>query len=180
MKKFIDEEFPSEIALKDFKNLKFFRPEQIYKSFTLFPKIFTIHQIFQGSLGNCYLISSFISIIHKNPNLIKNLFISNEINLNGFYKIKLFISGKWKIITIDDLFPFKGNFPAFSRTNSNDIWIFLLEKAFAKIYGSYLQIENGNPSIALSILTGIPTENFYEKSSKEFKEIIVEMLKKSS
>lgn len=35
----------------------------------------------------------------------------------------------------------------------------LLEKAYAKVYGSYKNIEGGNPAIAMRDLTGAPYEN---------------------
>ena len=34
----------------------------------------------------------------------------------------------------------------------------LLEKAYAKAYGCYLNIESGTPSEAMRMLTGAPTE----------------------
>ena len=39
------------------------------------------------------------------------------------------------------------------------MWVLLLEKAYAKAYGSYLTIEGGDPKIALRDLTGAPTES---------------------
>ena len=48
--------------------------------------------------------------------------------------------------------------PAFSHMKGRDhienIWLLLLEKAYAKAYGTYELSEGGNPAIALCDLTG--------------------------
>lgn len=44
------------------------------------------------------------------------------------------------------------------------MWVLLLEKAYAKIYGSYHKIESGLSSCALKDLTGAPSEYFIRKS----------------
>lgn len=65
-------------------------------------------------------------------------------------------------MVVDDLFPFdpyKEQW-AFSRTNQNEIWVLLLEKAWAKVFGSYQRIEVGNTGEALPVLTGAPTLEF--------------------
>jgi calpain-15 len=66
---------------------------------------------------------------------------------------------------IDDFIPCKSGKPAFSRANGNELWVLLLEKAYAKAYGSYFKIEGGNPAIALRDLTGAPYVNFDEKNA---------------
>ena len=45
---------------------------------------------------------------------------------------------------------------AFSRAKGPELWVLLLEKAYAKMYGSYFTIEGGDPAIALRDLTGAP------------------------
>ena len=67
--------------------------------------------------------------------------------------------GEWTNIVVDDYFPCFNNTTAFSRANGDELWVLLLEKAYAKAYGSYEIIEGGNPAFALRDLTGAPYEN---------------------
>lgn len=69
---------------------------------------------------------------------------------------------------MDDQVPARNNNLAFSRANGEELWVILLEKAYAKAYGSYEAIEGGNPAIALRDLTGAPYENIDEVSADEF------------
>ena len=65
---------------------------------------------------------------------------------------------------VDDYFPFneKKNDWAFSRSSSEkEIWVLLLEKAWAKVNGSYQRIEGGTTGEALPALTGAPSDFFY-------------------
>jgi calpain-15 len=84
------------------------------------------------------------------------------------------IDGEWKNIIVDDFIPCKKNKPAFSRANGNEIWVLLLEKAYAKAYGSYYRIEGGNPAVALRDLTGAPYCNFDVKDPDEMFKFLIE------
>lgn len=52
--------------------------------------------------------------------------------------------------------PFINDHPAFSNSVNEGFWVILLEKAWAKTYKSYKQIENGYPEEVLHDLTGAP------------------------
>jgi len=56
----------------------------------------------------------------------------------------LFINGVWKTIIVDACFPIdkNGSFCA-AQPNKHQIWVMLLEKAWAKIFGSYENIHAG-------------------------------------
>jgi len=73
-------------------------------------------------------------------------------------------NGIYKQIALDDYIPchLQGG-PIFSKTNGNELWVILLEKAYAKLYGSYHKIESGLSSCALKDLTGAPSEYFIRK-----------------
>lgn len=45
--------------------------------------------------------------------------------------------GIWEEVIIDDKIPCRGRTPLYSRGNGNELWVLLLEKAWAKLYGSY-------------------------------------------
>jgi len=47
--------------------------------------------------------------------------------------------------------------PVFSSGKNYELWIMLIEKAYAKVFGSYQVIDGGDPSQALVDLTGMPS-----------------------
>jgi hypothetical protein len=80
-------------------------------------------------------------------------------NNQCYYELILFINGEFQIVIIDDYIPFikNKNKPYFSHPNNNELWVFLLEKAWAKINGGYAKIIEGWPSDVLSCITGFNT-----------------------
>lgn len=70
-----------------------------------------------------------------------DLFITRKVNPIGMYAVKLCISGIWKVIYVDDFFPIiqkeRRIQVAFTKSRNNAIWVQILEKALAKLYGSY-------------------------------------------
>lgn len=74
------------------------------------------------------------------------------------------------MIVVDDRFPFdeERNTWAFSRTGKEpEIWVLLLEKVWAKLFGSYQRIEAGTTGEALAPLTGCPTQYFIHDNIKQ-------------
>lgn len=80
----------------------------------------------------------------------------------------LCIDGIWKLIEVDGFIPVKpdGKAPVFSRCREGDeeLWVILLEKAYAKAYGCYEHIVGGQPYEAIKDLTGAPGQSFSHKN----------------
>lgn len=116
------------------------------------------NDIKQGALNNCYFLSV-LSALAEYPERIKSLFLTQEINAVKIYCVKLCIDGTWDEIVIDDYFPCDGRkkSPCFSCAGENNFWVMILEKCYAKAYGSYHKIEGGIPEHAMRDLTGAPT-----------------------
>lgn len=80
----------------------------------------------------------------------------------GSYTTCLNVAGWWISIVLDDYIPCIGNKPAFasSRRDRRELWPALIQKSFAKIYGSYACLSAGDPLSAMRIMTGCPTYRF--------------------
>lgn len=66
-------------------------------------------------------------------------------------------------MTLDDYFPcfpVQGGGPVYSQSHGNELWVLLLEKAFAKVRGSYAHLRYGYSLDALIDLTGAPFLHF--------------------
>jgi len=95
----------------------------------------------QGVLGDCYLLAV-LSALSERPNRIKDLFVSQHFNKLGIYALKINVMGEWTECVIDDFIPCYKNFKqrgaCFTRAHGNELWVVLLEKVWAKTFGSYL------------------------------------------
>ena len=81
--------------------------------------------------------------------------------------MKICKNGVWQELTIDDYMPCQlDGSPLFTRTHGNELWVQLLEKAYAKLHGSFMNISLGHPNEALQDFTGFPTI-LYEFKEKE-------------
>ena len=91
-----------------------------------------------------------LATLAERPHLVERLFVTKEYKVNGAYRMKINKSGVWHELTIDDYMPcaLEGQ-PIFTRTHGNELWVQLLEKAYAKLHGSYEALRNGHPNEAL-------------------------------
>eukprot|EP00854_Cymbomonas_tetramitiformis_P005783 gene5783-6975_t len=111
----------------------------------------------QGAVGDCWLIAAF-ACLAEFPGAIQKVFVTREQNSRGKYIIRLYdaIAEQWVRVTVDDTVPRKkGESGAFFvQPNGNELWVVLLEKAFAKFCGSYQALDGGQVVWAWQALTG--------------------------
>ena len=77
----------------------------------------------------------------RNGELIRDAFMSVEDNDNHVYVTRWLIDGKPRIVAVDDWVPGSGKTPSFSKVVGyldKDFWGIILEKAWAKIHGTYM------------------------------------------
>ena len=176
------------ILFKDFKENQIIwkRARDIFKNgeYTLFSDNMSPNNMIQGSIGNCYFLTV-LSALTKYPSLIYQLF-NNTLNIiqNGYYEINLKIDNEITTITLDDYFPYniRKNKPVFCKPYKNEIWVMLLEKAWAKTRGSYFNMDKGSPLIVLNtFLFSMKfkediTYHFYSLNNSNYKDKIWNMM----
>jgi len=108
-----------------------------------------------------------VSSLAERPNLVKRLFITQEYQSNGLYRLRLAKNGQWQEVIVDDYIPcYPHGGPMFSRAHGDELWVMLLEKAYAKVHGCYKSLSGGLPVEAMMDLTGCPTTSFIFKEQR--------------
>lgn len=130
------------------------------------------NDIHQGALGDWWFLAAVASIA-ENPALVRRLFLTKTYNPEGVYRLRICKNGEWIDVIVDDYIPcyFNGG-PIFTRGNGNELWVLLLEKAYAKLHGDYWQLRSGFVYHAMNDITGWPTSHFsFPKNRHEYDEI---------
>lgn len=138
------------------------------------------NDIDQGILGDCYFLCS-LACIAEFPLLIRDVFSLQQYPELGIYRLLVCKNGWWQTVIVDDYIPCRNGVPCFAknREEPNELWASLLEKAYAKLHGSYSAIRSGDASQAIADILGAPFMKL--KSLPEFddKEKLFELLKKN-
>jgi calpain-15 len=152
------------------------RPKDFFKAdedFDVFVGGIEPNDIRQGQLGDCWFLCA-LSALAEFPKLVEALFdIPNErapstkngavvsCTESGVYRLRFCKNGQWTNVTIDDFFPcIPGGGPVYSRSHGNELWVLLLEKAYAKLHKCYSALRLGWAYEAMMDMTGAPTESY--------------------
>ncbi|PPS13973.1 hypothetical protein GOBAR_AA06593 [Gossypium barbadense] len=108
----------------------------------------------QGRLGDCWFLSA-VAVLTEVLQ-ISEVIITPEYNEEGIYTVRFCIQGEWVPVVVDDWIPCESpGKPAFATSRKgNELWVSILEKAYAKLHGSYEALEGGLVQDALVDLTG--------------------------
>jgi calpain-15 len=117
--------------------------------------------VLQGELGTCWFLSA-LALLAEKPLLLLNCMVTQTYNSYGVHQVRLNRRGEWVIVDVDDYLPCdKNNILVFSSARRRQFWVPLMEKALAKLYGSYEAVARGACAEGLQSLTGEPCEVLY-------------------
>ena len=130
----------------------------------------------QGRIGDCWLVSTLISICNNKDLLYK--LVPQDQNFEeeycGMFHFKFFWEYQWVDVVVDDFLPVTGSIFSeydliFGSTESNTFWFPLLEKAVAKLFGGYTFLHDGSmPTYAHNLLTSGLSEVITSKNDCPF------------
>ena len=124
----------------------------------------------QGLLGDCWFLASMAVLAERRDLFDVVVPGGQDIKYGqycGMFLFRFFKWGQWVEVVVDDYIPIywdkeaKQERPLFTYSDDEgEMWPCLLEKAFAKLHGSYTHLVSGFTVAALECLTGGFTERF--------------------
>ena len=155
-----------------FRDVVWLRPREVWESHSFCGELADVKL---GSFADAWFLGALCSLSlrehvlfgdpsgHQEPlGVYPRLFWDPELRRRGIYCFRFSKHGSWFYVLVDDRLPFRQKEPLFSRTHGLDkvpqIWAALIEKAYAKLHGSYFALSLGFVDDALEDLTSWPTE----------------------
>ncbi|KAJ0062644.1 hypothetical protein NL108_004260, partial [Boleophthalmus pectinirostris] len=110
----------------------------------------------QGILGNCWFLAS-IGALTFQKNILAQVIPDQTFDEDycGLFHFRFWRFGRWVDVVIDDKLPtINGRLIFVHSKDPTEFWPALLEKAYAKVCGSYSDMNAGTPAEALVDFTG--------------------------
>ncbi|NXL73947.1 CAN14 protein, partial [Leptocoma aspasia] len=163
---FTDDTFPAHISsigtgalLKKLpRNLQWKRPHALHKSPVFYAANRKQLDLCQGLVENCWFLAA-LEALTFHQDILAAVVPQNqsfERKYAGIFHFQFWHFGEWIDVVVDDRLPVNeaGELLFVSSVYKNVFWGALLEKAYAKLYGSYEDLQIGQVSEALVDFTG--------------------------
>jgi len=138
--------------------------------------------VIQGQLGDCWFLGA-LAVVATRIDLIKRVVVAYQPNY-GFVRFKFYKNGEWHVITIDDQIPCVQHGSSWkpwasSCKDQNEMWVPLIEKAYAKLHGSYQSLEGGFTCDGFVDLTGGFSETLQFTDPLDFWSVVGRSIKEN-
>ncbi|KAM3911704.1 calpain-6 isoform 2-T2 [Leptodactylus fuscus] len=161
------------------------RPGELCDDPHLFVDGISHHDLHQGKLGNCWFVAA-CSCLALRKSLWKKVIpqwkeqewdLKRPHRYSGIFHFQFWCLGDWVDVVIDDRLPTMDGDLIYCHSNmKNEFWSALLEKAYAKLAGTYEALDGGSTADAIVDFTGAVTESL-DLSDGKYKANITEQTK---
>uniref|UniRef100_UPI00398E9571 calpain-2 catalytic subunit-like n=1 Tax=Pristiophorus japonicus TaxID=55135 RepID=UPI00398E9571 len=156
---FEDPQFPAHqesLGKKKDLSIEWIRATRLFTNPRFFVQSVSTTDICQGELGNCWFLAA-MSSLTLDAQLFSYVVPSDQSFQNlyaGIFRFRFWQYGKWVEVVVDDRLPTVHGNLIYTRSSShNELWSALLEKAYAKLNGSYQSLVAGKVSEAMEDFT---------------------------
>ncbi|XP_014732899.1 PREDICTED: calpain-13-like isoform X2 [Sturnus vulgaris] len=148
---------PSLLPKEQLRQIQWKRPTELQRNPYLIMDGVSRFDIMQGEIGDCWMLAALGSLT------LRKQFLENVLpkdqgfqdDYAGIFHFRFWQYGEWVDVVIDDRLPIlNGRYLSVHPRTSNEFWPSLLEKAYAKLHGSYQNLNGGYISDALVDLSG--------------------------
>jgi len=161
---YYDDSYEDQLQLES--EIVWLRPGEIVSDPEFFVGGANRFDIKQGQVGDCWLLAAIAALVESKPSFKCVVPEGQDFkNYCGMFRFRFWQYGLWVEVVVDDrlpchITPSGPELILMQSEDKNEFWSALLEKAYAKIHGSYQSLEGGATIEAMEDFTGGVAEIF--------------------
>ena len=114
---------------------------------------------FSRALSEIVGLVAALALVSERPTLLDHILLTKSVNSVGAYLVRICHNGLWTTVVVDDYFPCTAHkHLVFTQAKHRQMYVPLIEKACAKIFGGYANLTAGTLMEGLQLMTGAPCD----------------------